>query len=61
MFVVITQQYFYIFQDRLELKSKHQLDPKFGQVTCVAFNYDTTELIFGTEAGFIVTWDLGKQ
>lgn len=58
MFIVITEKFFYIFEDRLDLKSKHTLDDRYGRVTNVAFNYDTTEAYFGTTLGFIVTWDL---
>ena len=58
MFIILTEKFFYIFEDRLELKKKHACDERFGQVNHVAFNHDTTEAYFGTTLGYIMTWDL---
>jgi hypothetical protein len=61
MFFVITEKFFYIFEDRLEFRSKHQLDEKYGHVTHVAFDADTTEALMGTSKGFMLSWDLEKN
>jgi hypothetical protein len=58
MFIVITEKFFYIFEGRFELKSKHSIDEKYGKILNVACNFDTTEVYFGTSLGNIVTWDL---
>ena len=58
MFVVVTKTHFYIFENRLEFKSKHPFDKKFGSVTQAAFNYNGSQCYLGTSEGYILTWDL---
>jgi hypothetical protein len=60
VFIVVTDKQFYIFEERLVMRSKHQLDSNYGKVTSVAFNQATTSAYLGTSKGFIVTWDLDK-
>lgn len=61
VFIVVTNIQFYIFEERLVIRSKHQLEAKYGKVTAVAFNRETTSAYLGTSKGFIVTWNLEKS
>lgn len=54
----MTDTQFYIFEDRLVVRSNHTLEAKFGVILCVAFNAETTVAYFGTSRGYIISWDL---
>lgn len=42
VFIVVTSVQFYIFEERLNIRSQHVLDTRLGKVSCVAFNEATT-------------------
>lgn len=48
-----------VFNNQLEIKSRIQLDGnKYGIVTVVDFNQDSTMAYLGTSKGFVAAWDL---
>lgn len=58
IFVVVTDKQFYTFEERLSLRSKNNLDAKFGSVLTVAFDAFTTLAYLGTTRGYVVPWSL---
>lgn len=63
LFIVVTNIQNYIFEDRLELRSKITLDAKYMKVLSVAFNQESTFAYLGTSNGYLIKWNLitGQQ
>ena len=59
--IVLTQDKFYVYKNRLEKEHEIQLEGK--KILCCAFNYESTEAFFGDDSGKIYTWNLttGEQ
>lgn len=54
--IVLTQDKFYVYKDRMECE--HEVDLDGITILCCAFNYDSNEAYFGDAKGKIRTWNL---
>lgn len=54
--IVLTQDKFYLYKDRLE--RVHEIPLDGIKILCCAFNFESTEAYFGNDQGQIYSWNL---